>query len=254
MTPNAGVIPPSTTLHPVHRGQSPAHDDSAHCNNHGRIQGSKTGCHLQVQGWKDHVATGTTTTGMAWMVKGWWRVKVEGRARSWHKEDEGGTRSGEERCERDGRSEIGPPTANERSDDDVPLDVDYVPKYTTYGAKTTMQWAPMAPPLPPPPESNIDPCCQSQASNLALPSCIPHCHHGGSRLSGAFLPPPSSYLSFPLSQINATQHTGGAVKIVDSTTFTVSTTIVMAEVTVNPGAMWYEMVIVSSNFRRLRES
>lgn len=43
--------------------------------------------------------------------------------------------------------------------------------------------------------------------------------------------------SFPLSQINATQHTGGAVKIVDSTTFTVSTTIAMAEVTVNPGAM-----------------
>ncbi|KAK0431426.1 oxalate decarboxylase [Armillaria borealis] len=43
--------------------------------------------------------------------------------------------------------------------------------------------------------------------------------------------------SFPLSQINATQHSGGAVKIVDSTTFTVSTTIAMAEVTVNPGAM-----------------
>ncbi len=106
----------------------------------------------------------------------------------------------------------------------------------------------------PPPESNIDPCRQSQAPNLALPSCIPHCRHGGSRLSGAFLPPPSSYLSFPLSQINVTQHTGGAVKIVDSTTFTVSTTIAMAEVTVNPGAMRYEMVIVSSNFRRLRES
>ncbi|KAK0475424.1 oxalate decarboxylase [Armillaria novae-zelandiae] len=43
--------------------------------------------------------------------------------------------------------------------------------------------------------------------------------------------------SFPLSQINATQHSGGSVKIVDSTTFTVSTTIAMAEVTINPGAM-----------------
>ncbi|PBL04375.1 oxalate decarboxylase [Armillaria gallica] len=43
--------------------------------------------------------------------------------------------------------------------------------------------------------------------------------------------------SFALSQVNATQLSGGSVKIVDSTTFKVSTTIAVAEVTVNPGAI-----------------
>ncbi|EIN03969.1 oxalate decarboxylase [Punctularia strigosozonata HHB-11173 SS5] len=43
--------------------------------------------------------------------------------------------------------------------------------------------------------------------------------------------------SFPLSQVNATQLAGGSVKVVDSTNFKVSTTIAMAEVTVEPGAM-----------------
>ncbi|SJK99714.1 related to Oxalate decarboxylase OxdC [Armillaria ostoyae] len=43
--------------------------------------------------------------------------------------------------------------------------------------------------------------------------------------------------SFALSKANATQLAGGSVKIVDSTTFTVSTTIAMAEVTVEPGAI-----------------
>ncbi|KAF8151249.1 oxalate decarboxylase [Mycena galopus ATCC 62051] len=47
---------------------------------------------------------------------------------------------------------------------------------------------------------------------------------------------PNSY-SYPMSQVNATQFSGGSVKIVDSTTFTVSTTIAAAEITVEPGAM-----------------
>ncbi|KAJ7035345.1 oxalate decarboxylase [Mycena alexandri] len=43
--------------------------------------------------------------------------------------------------------------------------------------------------------------------------------------------------SYALSKVNATQLPGGSVKIVDSSTFTVSTTIAAAEVTVNPGAI-----------------
>jgi hypothetical protein len=43
--------------------------------------------------------------------------------------------------------------------------------------------------------------------------------------------------SFPLSQVNATSLSGGTVKIVDSTTFKVSTTIAVADVTVEPGAL-----------------
>ncbi|KAF7375606.1 Oxalate decarboxylase [Mycena sanguinolenta] len=46
----------------------------------------------------------------------------------------------------------------------------------------------------------------------------------------------SSY-SFAMSQMNATQLSGGTVRIVDSTVFPVSTTIAAAEVTVNPGAI-----------------
>ncbi|KAJ3771851.1 oxalate decarboxylase [Lentinula raphanica] len=47
---------------------------------------------------------------------------------------------------------------------------------------------------------------------------------------------PQSYM-FPLSTLNATQLSGGSVKIVDSTIFPISTTIAAAEVTVEPGAM-----------------
>ncbi|THH26987.1 hypothetical protein EUX98_g7192 [Antrodiella citrinella] len=43
--------------------------------------------------------------------------------------------------------------------------------------------------------------------------------------------------TFQLSKVNATLLSGGSVKVVDSTTFTVSTTIAAAEVTVEPGAM-----------------
>ncbi|KAJ7692118.1 oxalate decarboxylase [Mycena rosella] len=46
-----------------------------------------------------------------------------------------------------------------------------------------------------------------------------------------------SPFSFALSKVNATQLPGGSVKIVDSTTFPVSTTIAAAEVTVEPGAI-----------------
>ncbi|KAI0694959.1 oxalate decarboxylase [Cytidiella melzeri] len=44
-------------------------------------------------------------------------------------------------------------------------------------------------------------------------------------------------LTFALSKMSATQLNGGTVKVVDSHTFTVSKTIAMAEVTVEPGAM-----------------
>ncbi|KAJ7146755.1 oxalate decarboxylase [Mycena epipterygia] len=47
---------------------------------------------------------------------------------------------------------------------------------------------------------------------------------------------PNSFF-FPMSKVNATQLSGGSVKIVDSTTFPVSTTIAAAEVTVEPGAI-----------------
>ncbi|OSD06529.1 oxalate decarboxylase [Trametes coccinea BRFM310] len=47
---------------------------------------------------------------------------------------------------------------------------------------------------------------------------------------------PSPFV-FHLSQVNATQLDGGSVKVVDSTTFPVSTAIAVAEVTVEPGAM-----------------
>lgn len=43
--------------------------------------------------------------------------------------------------------------------------------------------------------------------------------------------------SFALSKVVPTQKEGGTVKIVDSTTFNVSKTIAMAEVTIEPGAM-----------------
>lgn len=44
-------------------------------------------------------------------------------------------------------------------------------------------------------------------------------------------------LSYPLSKVNATKLNGGTVKIVDSTTFKVSTKIAVADVTVEPGAL-----------------
>ncbi|KAF8230591.1 oxalate oxidase [Tricholoma matsutake] len=43
--------------------------------------------------------------------------------------------------------------------------------------------------------------------------------------------------AFALSKVNPTNLTGGSVRIVDSTTFKISTTIAAAEVTVEPGAM-----------------
>ncbi|KAF9223268.1 oxalate decarboxylase [Gyrodon lividus] len=43
--------------------------------------------------------------------------------------------------------------------------------------------------------------------------------------------------TYPLSQVPITPLSGGSVKVVDSTVFTVSTTIAAAEVTVEPGAM-----------------
>ncbi|THV03649.1 Bicupin, oxalate decarboxylase/oxidase [Dendrothele bispora CBS 962.96] len=47
---------------------------------------------------------------------------------------------------------------------------------------------------------------------------------------------PQSFV-FPLSQMNATQLAGGSIRMADSTVFPVSTTISVAEVTVNPGGM-----------------
>ncbi|KAJ6492488.1 oxalate decarboxylase [Mycena vitilis] len=47
---------------------------------------------------------------------------------------------------------------------------------------------------------------------------------------------PNPY-SFAMSKVNATKLPGGSVKIVDSSTFTVATTIAAAEVTVEPGAI-----------------
>lgn len=43
--------------------------------------------------------------------------------------------------------------------------------------------------------------------------------------------------SYPLSKVNATKLSGGTVKIVDSTVFKISTTIAVADVTVEPGAL-----------------
>ena len=42
---------------------------------------------------------------------------------------------------------------------------------------------------------------------------------------------------FPFSKVQPTQLSGGTVKIVDSRTFTISTEIAAAEVTVEPGAI-----------------
>ena len=47
---------------------------------------------------------------------------------------------------------------------------------------------------------------------------------------------PSPFI-FKLSQVKATKLDGGSVKVVDSTTFPVSTQIAVAEVTVEPGAI-----------------
>lgn len=44
-------------------------------------------------------------------------------------------------------------------------------------------------------------------------------------------------LSFVWSKVNETKYPGGSVKIIDSTTFKVSTLIAAAEVTVEPGAI-----------------
>lgn len=52
--------------------------------------------------------------------------------------------------------------------------------------------------------------------------------------------------SFPLSEVNATKLSGGTVKVVDSSIFQISTTIAMADVTVEPGALRELHVGVSS--------
>ena len=54
--------------------------------------------------------------------------------------------------------------------------------------------------------------------------------------------------SFPLSKVNATKLSGGSVKIVDSTTFKISTRIAVADVTVEPGAIRELHVGVSAFF------
>ncbi len=46
-----------------------------------------------------------------------------------------------------------------------------------------------------------------------------------------------SPFTFAFSQVNATQYSGGSAKIADTRTFGISTTISVAEVTVEPGAM-----------------
>ncbi len=56
------------------------------------------------------------------------------------------------------------------------------------------------------------------------------------------------------SQTNATQHLGGSMQIVDSMTFIVSATIAMVEVSINPSALRYDIILISSNLHRLRES
>lgn len=48
--------------------------------------------------------------------------------------------------------------------------------------------------------------------------------------------------TFPLSKVNATKLQGGSVKVVDSRTFKVSKTIAVAEVTVDVGAMRFEII------------
>lgn len=49
--------------------------------------------------------------------------------------------------------------------------------------------------------------------------------------------PASLPYSFPFSQMPATPLAGGSVKIIDSSTFKISTTIAAAEVTIEPGGM-----------------
>lgn len=53
-----------------------------------------------------------------------------------------------------------------------------------------------------------------------------------------------SPFSFAFSQVKPTQLSGGSVKVVDSSTFKVSTAIAAAEVTVEPGAMRYSGYII----------
>jgi oxalate decarboxylase/phosphoglucose isomerase-like protein (cupin superfamily) len=43
--------------------------------------------------------------------------------------------------------------------------------------------------------------------------------------------------SFAMSEMNATKLDGGTIKIVDSTIFNISTSIAVADVTVEPGAL-----------------
>ena len=51
--------------------------------------------------------------------------------------------------------------------------------------------------------------------------------------------------TFRASEMEVTPLAGGSVKIVDSSNFNVSTTIAMAEVTVEPGAIRYVYLLVA---------
>ena len=59
---------------------------------------------------------------------------------------------------------------------------------------------------------------------------------------------------YHFSQVNATPLDGGSVKVVDSSTFAVSTAIAAAEVTVEPGAMRELHVRTPSRTERPQQS
>jgi len=67
-----------------------------------------------------------------------------------------------------------------------------------------------------------------------FPAALPEPDSDAPRSPQGTVPNP---FTFPLSKANATKLPGGSVKVVDSTTFKVSTTIAAVEVTVEPGAM-----------------
>ncbi|KAJ7049513.1 oxalate decarboxylase [Mycena amicta] len=76
-------------------------------------------------------------------------------------------------------------------------------------------------------------------------TCVPFTHFAVSDPNPNALPPSDpvgqipaneSY-SFALSQLPAKNLTGGSIKVADTTNFPISNTVVVAEITVNPGAM-----------------
>ena len=58
---------------------------------------------------------------------------------------------------------------------------------------------------------------------------------------------PSQAFSFEFSKVPRTPLSGGSVRIVDSSTFPIATTIAAAEVMVEPGAMRYAQALVSAS-------